>query len=121
MIKYPLWKHFLVLLLFGIGIIYSLPNTYPPDPAVQISGENSSTIIDDSALQIIIEALSNKNIQIKSSEIIDNKIIIRLHERDKQLISKSIIQNALGLENYIVALNLAPTTPAWLKKLELHP
>ena len=121
MIKYPLWKHFLVLLLFGIGIIYSIPNTYPPDPAVQISGENSSTIIDDSALEIIIEALSNKNIQIKSSEIIDNKIIIRLHERDKQLISKSIIQNALGLENYIVALNLAPTTPAWLKKIGASP
>ena len=103
-----------------VSSIHYLIHT-PPDPAVQISGENSSTIIDDSALQIITEALSNKNIQIKSSEIIDNKIIIRLYERDKQLLSKSIIQNALGLENYIVALNLAPTTPTWLKKLELHP
>ena len=121
MIKYPLWKHILVFSFLIIGVTFSIPNIYPPDPAVQISGENSSFTIDDYALEKSTSALLKKNIKIKSSEINDNKIIIRLYDRDKQLASKKIIQDALGLEDYIVALNLAPTTPNWLKNIGASP
>ena len=36
--RYPLWKNLMVILVVAIGALYSLPNIYGEDPAVQISG-----------------------------------------------------------------------------------
>jgi len=33
--KYPLWKYLLILAVLAVGFIYSAPNLYPDDPAVQ--------------------------------------------------------------------------------------
>ena len=40
--KYPLWKYLLILAVLAIGFIYSEPNLYPKDPAIQISGESTA-------------------------------------------------------------------------------
>ncbi|MEE3241075.1 MAG: protein translocase subunit SecD [Pseudomonadota bacterium] len=119
--RYPLWKYAIVLLAFIMAIIFSLPNLYAPDPAVQVSGESSSMLIDKEAYDIASDSLQQAEIAVKQIVIVDNKLEIRLFSRADQLPAKKILQNALGRDNYIVALNLAPTTPDWLKSIGAGP
>ncbi len=119
--QYSLWKYAIVLLALIMGIIFSLPNIYAPDPAVQISGESSSLVIDQEAYDIASDSLQQADIAVKQIAIVDNKLEIRLLSRADQLPAKKILQNALGRDNYIVALNLAPTTPDWLKSMGAGP
>ena len=119
--RYSLWKYATVLFALVTAIVFSLPNLYAPDPAVQISGESSSMVIDQGAFKLASDALDQADIAVKQIAIVDNKLEIRLLSRADQLPAKKILQNALGRDNYIVALNLAPTTPEWLKSIGASP
>ncbi|WP_027966053.1 protein translocase subunit SecD [Halomonas halocynthiae] len=118
--RYPLWKYLLILLVLTVGLIYSLPNLYPEDPAVQISSDGPAAIIDDQRLTQIEAALTDAGITTKSVELSDDSALIRLRNADDQIRARDIINNALG-ENYTVALNLAESTPAWLESLSASP
>lgn len=116
--KYPLWKYLLIVFVLAIGFFYAVPNLYTPDPAIQISGESSATLIEQAALDRIVQALRDNGIEYKSTEIGEQgkSGLIRLSQRDQQLRAQSAVQRALG-DGYVVALNLAPTTPAWMAVL----
>ena len=119
--QYSVWKYLILIAALAIGVIYSLPNLYEPDPAVQVSGESSTLMLGDSELSLVAKALAESDIAVISSSVIDNKLMVRLSERDQQLMAKRVIQDALGQENYVVALNLAPTTPDWLRSFGAGP
>jgi len=119
--RYSVWKYLILIAALAIGVIYSLPNLYEPDPAVQVSGESNTLILGDNELSSVSEALVANNIAVINASIIDNKLMVRLSERDQQLMAKRIIQDTLGQENYVVALNLAPTTPDWLRSFGAGP
>jgi preprotein translocase subunit SecD len=118
--RYPLWKNLLVLLVAALGFIYSAPNLYSPDPAVQISGQSSATEIDDSALSMATKALDAAGIEYFAEEANGKSGLIRLRDAEQQLAAKAAIQKAMGF-NYVVALNLAPTTPDWLRSFGASP
>ena len=44
--KFPLWKNLMVLLVVVFGFIYAAPNLFPPDPAIQLSGQSGAMQID---------------------------------------------------------------------------
>lgn len=117
---YPLWKYLLILLVISFGAIYALPNLYAPDPAIQVSGQSSGTIIDEPLMSTVAAALKESGIEYFGEEASGDNGLIRLKDREQQLSAKSVIQKALG-ENYIVALNLAPTTPEWLANMGASP
>lgn len=119
--QYPIWKHLILVAALAIGVIYSLPNLYDPDPAVQVSGESSTLILGDNELNAVTKALDANDVAFINASIADNKLMVRLNQRDQQLMAKRIIQDTLGLENYVVALNLAPTTPDWLRSFGAGP
>lgn len=119
--RYPIWKYLILVAALAIGVIYSMPNLYEPDPAIQVSGESSTLILGDSELTSVTEALAAKDVSVISAAVINNKLMIRLNNRDQQLTAKRITQDTLGLENYVVALNLAPTTPNWLRSFGAGP
>lgn len=119
--QYSLWKYAIVLFALIMAIVFSLPNLYAPDPAVQISGESSSLVMDQDDYNLASDSLIQANIAVKQIAIVDNKLEIRLLSRSDQLPAKRILQDALGRDNYIVALNLAPTTPDWLKSIGAGP
>ncbi|MBT5292365.1 MAG: protein translocase subunit SecD [Cellvibrionales bacterium] len=119
--RYSVWKYLILIAALAIGVIYSLPNMYEPDPAVQVSGESSTLILGDKELNAVTEALAANNIAVINAKVSDNKLMIRLNERDQQLHAKRITQDTLGQENYVVALNLAPTTPDWLRSFGAGP
>lgn len=118
--KYPLWKNLLVIFAFVVGLIYTLPNFYPEDPVVQISGASAAGKVDEAVLNKAKAVLDKTAIKFKSSELSGSSGIIRFEDGDTQLLAKDMIKSALG-DDYVVALNLAPTTPTWLRVLGASP
>jgi preprotein translocase subunit SecD len=112
--KYPAWKNILILIVVILGFLYSLPNLYPDDPALQISHE--LTELSQGDMPVITSALEAAEVNFFGEEIDTESIRIRLNNLDDQLRAKTAIEDALG-ESYIVALNLAPTTPGWLQAI----
>ena len=112
---FPLWKNLLVLIVFGIGIIYSLPNLYGDDPSVQVSSTQTLLIEQDRANQIESD-IKTLGVPVKAFEFKDGRILARFTNTDDQLKVADFLRDKLG-SNYTVALNLAPTTPAWLRAL----
>ena len=113
--KYPLWKYLLILFIISIGFFYAAPNLYAPDPAVQISGQSSATLINQRAIDIATRALDKAGIEHFGAEVGEKNQngLLRLKDREQQLPAQRVIQRALG-DGFIVALNLASTTPEWL-------
>ena len=112
---YPLWKNLLILIVALSGFYYAAPNLYAPDPALQIAGASSSQQIDDRLLSRAQGALDEAGIGF-FGEVLQNQgksALIRLNDREQQLRAQSILSRELG-DGFIVALNLAPTTPDWL-------
>lgn len=119
--RYPLWKNLLILLVIVVGFIYALPNIYPPDPAIQISGMSASTQVTENVMARASKALDEANIPYFGVENSASNGLIRLQSLDDQLKAQARVQEALGQNQYIVAVNLAPTTPAWLMSLGAGP
>lgn len=119
--KYPLWKYALILVVLAIGFIYSAPNLYPDDPAVQISGASSALHVNQADLDRVSKALVDAGITVKGASLGEKGSgLIRLTNQEDQLPAKDVVRKALG-DDYVVALNLAQTTPQWLRNLGASP
>ena len=115
--RYSLWKNLLILCVALFGLYYAAPNLYAPDPALQIGGASGSQSIDYQVLTRASEALQAADVDHFGEEIQPSgkTALIRLRRRDDQLRAQAILGRELG-DAYIIALNLAPTTPEWLKR-----
>jgi len=113
--RYPLWKNLFITLIVAMGFYYAAPNLYAPDPALQIGGSSGAQGINEGVMERASEALSEAGIGHFGEEVQDSGKtgLIRLDNREQQLKAQATLQRALG-DGYIVALNLAPTTPDWL-------
>lgn len=120
--RYPLWKYLLIVVVLLLGLVYATPNLYPDDPAIQISGISSTQTIEQSDLERIERALNEAGIETKGIELSDNagSGLVRLVELDDQLPAQDIVRRTLGNE-FVVAQNLAPTTPQWLLNIGAGP
>ncbi len=118
--RYPLWKYLLVLFLAVLGFIYAAPNLYAPDPAVQLSGSSGATVIDERTLSLATKALDEAGIAYFGEQATGKSALLRLKGVEDQLLAKKVIQQKLGYD-YVVALNLAPTTPQWLRSFGAEP
>jgi preprotein translocase subunit SecD len=114
--KFPLWKNVLILLVVTFGFIFAAPNLYPPDPAVQLSGQSGAMVIDQAILDKVESSLDEAGIEYFAGEADGSTALVRLRDGGLQLRAKEVIQAEMG-GDYIVALNLAPTTPDWLLSL----
>ncbi|MFG1496211.1 protein translocase subunit SecD [Saccharospirillum sp. HFRX-1] len=118
--KYPLWKYAIVIVVLALGILYSLPNLFPADPAVQVRGADAGMVMNQTSLNRITNLLDEAGIDHFDDEIVGQSALVRLRSNNDQLDAKAAIQRGLG-GDYIVALNLAPTTPDWLTALGAQP
>lgn len=110
--KFPLWKNLLILFVILLGAIYSAPNLYPDDPAVQISHEDRD--VTESDISTATDALRAEGVEYFGDEVDNGTGLIRFHSLEDQLHGKAVIEQTLG-SGYFSALNLAPTTPGWLQ------
>ena len=113
--RYPIWKNLFIALIVAMGFYYASPNLYAPDPALQFGGTSSAQGVDEATMARVSRALSVSGVGHFGQEIQGSGKtgLVRLDSRDQQLKAQSILQRELG-DGYVVALNLAPTTPDWL-------
>ena len=110
---YPLWKNLLILSVFLISFIYSLPNLFGEDPSVQVSSSNPLTQGQASKIESTIKT---SGVASKAFEFKDGRILARFDNTDDQLKIADLLRDQMGNEA-TVALNLAPTTPKWLQSI----
>lgn len=120
--KYPLWKYILIVAVLAIGFIYSAPNLYPDDAAIQVTGASTALQVSQAELDLATKALADAGIPVKAAALASNGKggLIRLQKAGDQLPAKDVVRKAMG-DDYVVALNLAPTTPGWLRALGASP
>jgi len=117
--RYPLWKYLLIISIMVVGTLYAVPNLYGEDPALQISGTRKAEV-NESSIRTVTGALEKAGIAVKKTEQEDGRILVRFNDTEAQLKAVDFVKAALG-NDYVVALNLAPSTPAWLEKLNALP
>ncbi|MCJ8299966.1 MAG: protein translocase subunit SecD, partial [Pseudomonadales bacterium] len=118
--RYPLWKNLLIMFVLVFGVIYAAPNLYPEDYALQVSGTRGIYQTDAALMARIEKKLKREKIDFKSTELTTKNGLIRFTDGDLQLKAKQVVTELLG-DNYVVALNLAPTTPQWLEDIGAGP
>ncbi|MGZ5052114.1 MAG: protein translocase subunit SecD [Methylobacter sp.] len=116
---YPLWKNLLVLIVFVVSTIYALPNLYGDDPSVQVASTRTTKLAQEQANKIESD-LKAAGLNIKQFEFNDGQVLARFNNTDDQLKAADLLRDQLP-DDYNVALNLAPTTPAWLRALGAKP
>lgn len=117
--RYPLWKYLLILAVVIGGILYALPNRYPQDPALQISATRGIEI-NETVSQRVANVLDQVGAGYKEIALEGEQLLVRFHDVEDQLKAQDIVRGVLG-SGYIVALNLAPSTPEWLQSLNAKP
>ena len=118
--QYPLWKYLLIGIVIFICTLYALPNLFGNDPSVQISPAYARNMKIDQAVQDIVEAkLKEVNIDFIRIDRSPKQLLVRFKDMDTQLKAYSILRDALP--KYVVAQNLAPATPDWLRAIGGQP
>ena len=117
--RYGLWRYLLILFVLGLGIVYSLPNLYAPDPAVQISYTSSSQTADEFLAERVADIVKNEDFDAKI-QLENDYVLVRTDTYQNQLKLKELLSSQL-INDVVIALNLAPTTPKWLVDIGAKP
>ena len=119
------WRYVLLALVIGIGGLYAAPNLFPPDFALQVTPDNAERSVNAELLAELEQLLGEAGIAPLGSERTPDGGLIRLASSEDQLRASAVLRdhlNPLGEERqYVVALNLASTTPEWLRNLGGEP
>ena len=118
--RYPLWKYLIIAVVLIVSILYTLPNFYGESPAVQVSTTRSSIAIDTALMERVEKTLQAAKLPADGIYLDGHSLKVRFHDPDTQVKARDLIQQALG-DNYIIALNLLSSSPAWLTQLKAHP
>jgi len=116
--RYPLWKNLLVLGVVIFGTVLALPNIFGDDPALQVSREDGQAV-PEFTLSAIRSVLEEENIDYIAADFEENAVLVRFDNVPMQLQASGVLREALDF--HIVALTLAPRTPAWLRAMGLKP
>ena len=117
--RYPLWKYLLIALTLAVAAIYALPNLYGVTPAIQISTNRQSVVINQETERRVAQALQDANIKTDGMFIAGGSLKVRVSDADK-INARDAIDNVLG-EGYIVAQNQIANSPDWLAKIGANP
>src|SRR5690554_5774288 len=120
MSRYPRGKFFLLLAVLVVCGLYAMPNLYPDVPAIQITRSEAGAEVSQDAIARLTTALDQAGISYGTGETVGGSWLLRLDDSDAQLRARDLAERTLG-RDYVVALNLAPTTPAWLRAFGASP
>jgi preprotein translocase subunit SecD len=116
---YPAWKNTLVAAILAIGILIALPNLFGKAPSIQISRDDSGELTEAAVLQIE-GTLGNAGIVAANSFLEKGRLMLQFNDVEQQLLGSQLLRENLGA-NYVVALTLAPRSPAWMRAAGLQP
>ena len=116
--RYPTWKYLLVLAAIVVALVYSVPNLFGEDPAIQVSSARGQT--DLGTAKRVEETLTRAGIKFTGSLLDSTGVKVRFADTETQLRARDVVQKELG-ESFTVALNLLPSTPAVLRAVRAEP
>jgi preprotein translocase subunit SecD len=124
--RYPLWKYLLIAFVVVIATLYTLPNLFGEAPAVQVSSGKATVKVDATTRSRVEEALTDAKVQTDGKVELDgNSVRVRFATTEVQKQGQAAISSALNPDKtdptYVVALNLVPQTPQWLRSLHANP
>lgn len=117
---YPRWRLFLFIGVFLVCGLYALPNLFPDEPAIQITRSEAGEQVSPADLQRLTKALEAAGITVGATDEVGDSRLIRVGGAEEQLRARGLAEDILG-RSYVVALNLAPTTPNWLRAIGASP
>jgi preprotein translocase subunit SecD len=120
MLEFPRWKYLVILVVVLLSALYALPNLYQKDPSVQIAKSRPAVVVDEALSQRVQGLLEDAGINAKSVTLEGEQLLVRLPDAASQTRASDVLRPALG-DDYTTALNLVPTTPAWLEKIGARP
>ena len=118
--RYPLWKYIVIGVSLLLGFFYTLPNFYGSEPAVQISANKPSIKIEAATAQRVESILNLGKIAYRGVKLEGKNVTVRFTDIDTQTKGSTILREQLGQE-YVVAQNLLPRSPAWLTSMGALP
>jgi preprotein translocase subunit SecD len=123
--RFPAWKYALIALCVVVAFFYTLPNFFGESPAVQVSSLRSAVRVDPALLQRVESTLKQAGIPYTGALLDAGSVRMRFTDTDTQLKGKDAIDRALNPDaqnpGYVVALNLLPASPHWLRALGALP
>ena len=118
--QYPAWKYLLIAVVLMVCGLYAAPNLYPDEPAVQITSAAAGTQLSEDILTQSQELLKEAGLNNHDGTFEGNSALVRLDNSVDQVKAREVLLKNLG-EDYVVALNLAQTTPQWLRDIGAKP
>ena len=120
MLEFPRWKYALIVIVVLVSTLYAVPNLYQKDPSVQVTRNRPAAVVDEALVQRVEGLLAEAGITPRSIELEGDQILVRLPDAPTQTRASDVLRPALG-QDFSAALNLVPTTPAWLERLGARP
>ncbi|UQB42665.1 protein translocase subunit SecD [Thiomicrospira microaerophila] len=117
--RFPMWKYLVLITAVVLGLTYAMPNLFGEDPAIQISPAQVGQF-NQQTTERIEQTLSQAGLVPKVLEFDGQQYLIRFDDVESQLRANDVIREEFGRQA-IVALNLAPATPNWLRALGGQP
>ena len=117
--RYPAWKYVLLIIVLTVGAVFALPNLFGDDPAVQVSSARGFEL-DPAMTELIEDALEGEAIEHQGIDFLPERMLVRFGNTDQQLRAADLLREEFG-DAFVVALNLAPATPGWLRTLGAEP
>lgn len=121
--KFPLWKNLLLAFVIIIGFIYAAPNLYGDVPAVQITGNSSTALIDDALVNKVTTALDQAKLPYVDMRRENNSLLVLFNKTntDAQFRAQSVLKQSVIGSDYTAAINLVPASPQWLQAINATP
>jgi preprotein translocase subunit SecD len=123
--RYPIWKYILILAAVLLGLLYTAPNYFVDSPALQVTTGKATGRINSDTVTLVTDALKRDGIPLDAISLEgagDNSAVrARFASTDVQFKAKLALERDLNRDqadpDYIVTVNLAKNTPAWMQKL----
>jgi preprotein translocase subunit SecD len=113
----PLYRWLLFLSVVLTGSLYALPNVFGEQPAIQVSRAGGA---NERLVEQVNQIVSQAGYEASSVALEDGLLLARFENTDQQLAAADVLREELS-RDHVVALNMAPRTPEWLRGFGAEP
>ena len=117
LLKNSIAHYSLILAVFLLSLLFSLPNLYPDSPALQITAESN---LNPSLLQKSLSSPDFVALNPHCTQQDDSQTVCLFSSVDDQMHAREFLQQKLP-RSYQISLSLVESTPRWMQSLGLHP
>lgn len=119
MTQFPRWKSILVLAALVFGLLFSVPNLFGNDPALQLARRGYEPFAA-AQQQSVVAFLREKQVAIADGFIKDGRLTLRFSSVPVQLKARDLLNEEMS-DRYVIALTTATRAPSWFRSVGLRP